>query len=138
MSSPEQSAPESAAIPVPSPATPAEHAAAEGIARLVNDWDPDDGAYDLARAALDGLRTNGYAVVELPEPTVREASLAGTQRAFIENATVTVWPDNSVMLHLEDRLEDRTWLGIPVIRHDAAIFLALAAWAERQGGEPQC
>lgn len=39
-------------------------AAAQGIARSVGDWEPDDGAYDLARAALDGLKVGGFLVVK--------------------------------------------------------------------------
>lgn len=45
-------------------------AAATGIAHSVNDREPDDGAYDLATAALKGLRAAGLSVVEARQPSV--------------------------------------------------------------------
>jgi hypothetical protein len=133
--------------PEPPPATPAEHAAAEGIARSVNDWEPDDGAYDLARAALDGLRANGYAVLELPEVQPLEGLINGigiqievlAQDGRGWEVTGCHFPGFE-----EDHVTigDLGWRDLDRVERDAGRLLAAVAEirrmrAEHQGGEPR-
>jgi hypothetical protein len=69
-------------------------AIAHGIGRSVNDWEPDDGAYDLARAAYAGLVAGNFAVIRLADPDtvehIRNALIGGSYRADAEAVVRTL------------------------------------------------